>query len=253
MLATHCRGAAEQTPPSVVRSHPRSGKRHADRRHWVGGFASTPALYDAYVPAACKTGPFFACTCEFDAACAVLKTFGIDTTLEEQLAAIEIDRRLEPYMEETAAGVIIHGGDIAHAYSGDYTANYLARTTGSAMRGVFAHFNLHVNRVRDRQHIETHLNLGRLIWIKTTVYFKEWRPAIWITPEGNQVEVVLGNDHAVIVMGYNDEVVVIRDVLGPTDTNWERPYECEVPWETFLRCWAAQGNDGLAVGTYEDA
>jgi hypothetical protein len=48
-------------------------------------------------------------------------------------------------------------------------------------------------------------------------------------------------------MGYNDEVVVIRDVLGPTSTNWQRPYEYEVPWDTFLAVWEAQGFDGVAV------
>ena len=41
---------------------------------------------------------------------------------------------------------------------------------------------------------------------------------------------------------------VIRDVLGPTSTNWERPYEYEVPWDQFLACWWAQGNDGQAIG-----
>ena len=63
---------------------------------------------------------------------------------------------------------------------------------------------------------------------------------------------MLGNDHAVVVMGYNDEVAVIRDVLGPTSSNWERAYEYEVPWETFLPIWEAQGNDGLAVAPNGD-
>jgi hypothetical protein len=58
---------------------------------------------------------------------------------------------------------------------------------------------------------------------------------------------VLGNDHAVVVIGFNADVVVIRDVLGPTSTNWRRPQEYEVGWETFLRSWGAQGFDGLAV------
>jgi hypothetical protein len=58
---------------------------------------------------------------------------------------------------------------------------------------------------------------------------------------------VLGYDHAVVVIGYNDDVVVIRDVLGPTNTNWERSYEYDVPWETFLAVFEAQGADGVAV------
>jgi hypothetical protein len=59
---------------------------------------------------------------------------------------------------------------------------------------------------------------------------------------------VLGNDHAQVIIGYNDDVVVIRDVLGPTSTNWSRPYEYEVAWDQFLACWWAQGNDGQAIG-----
>jgi hypothetical protein len=58
---------------------------------------------------------------------------------------------------------------------------------------------------------------------------------------------VLGNDHAVVVMGYNDEVAVIRDVLGPTSSNWNRLFEYEVHWDTFLSVWEAQGFDGLSV------
>jgi hypothetical protein len=58
---------------------------------------------------------------------------------------------------------------------------------------------------------------------------------------------VLGNDHAVVVMGFNAESVVIRDVLGPTSSNWQRPYEYEVDWPTFLAAWEAQEFDGLAV------
>jgi hypothetical protein len=48
-------------------------------------------------------------------------------------------------------------------------------------------------------------------------------------------------------MGYDAWSVVIRDVLGPTDTNWNRPYEYAVPWDTFLGVWEAQGRDTLAV------
>ena len=58
---------------------------------------------------------------------------------------------------------------------------------------------------------------------------------------------VLGNDHAVVVMGYNDFGPVIRDVLGPTSTNWERATEYDVPWETFLAVFEAQGSDGVGV------
>jgi hypothetical protein len=50
------------------------------------------------------------------------------------------------------------------------------------------------------------------------------------------------------VIGFNAKSVVIRDVLGPTSSNWQRPYEYEVDWETFLHTWEAQSFDGLAVG-----
>jgi hypothetical protein len=207
-----------------------------------------PSEYTAYIPTASKTGPFFIYTCEFDASWAVLKTFDIDAPLEDQLGLIEIDRRIEPYYEWRDDGVLIFGGDITRAYSGDYTWNLLCRTTGGGMRPVFEYYGLEVNRANTRRRVEHFLARGRLIWIKTTVDFLDWVPATWITPEGQQLPVVLSNDHAMVVIGFDDDVVVIRDVLGPTDTNWQRPYEFEVPWDRFLACWAAQGSDGLAVG-----
>jgi hypothetical protein len=204
--------------------------------------------YTAYVPCASKTGPFYHYTCEFDSSWAILKTFGIDAMLDEQLQLIPIDTRLEPYYVWTDSGVLIYGGDITSAYSGDYTSNFLCRTTSPVMRMVFQHYGLYTKVIGTQQRIKNHLDRGRLIWIKITVDFKDWTPATWITPEGEQIQVVLSNDHAMIVMGYNDDVVVIRDVLGPTDTNWNRQYEVEVPWDRFMACWGAQGNDGLSVG-----
>ena len=49
-------------------------------------------------------------------------------------------------------------------------------------------------------------------------------------------------------MGYNSDGALIRDVLGPTSTNWQRKYEYLVPWPKFLAAWASQSYDGLAVG-----
>lgn len=207
-----------------------------------------PAGYTAYVPAACKAGDFFYYSCEFDAAWAVLKTFGIDATFEEMLKIVGYDQGIEPYSKETADGIVIHGGDISRAFSGDYTSNLFARARGSAIRKVFAKYGLRVSAVENPADVKGALKSGRLVWIKTTVDFLEWTPATWITPSGEHFPVVLLNDHAAIVMGYDDDVVVIRDVLGPTNTNWNRRYEYEVPWDLFLHCWAAQGNDGLAVG-----
>lgn len=211
-----------------------------------------PAEYTAYIACASKTGPFFIYTCEFDSAWAILKTFGFDAPLTDQLELIPFDYRIEPYYIWGDDGVFIYGGDITTAYSGDYTSNFLCRATAPVMRSVFEHYGLTTEVVRTRRRIERALDRGQLVFIKITVDFKEWTPATWITPEGKQLQVVLGNDHAMVVMGYNDDVVVVRDVLGPTDTNWERQYEVEVPWELFLACWAAQDNDGLAVGLPTD-
>ena len=83
--------------------------------------------------------------------------------------------------------------------------------------------------------------------MKATVDFLPWQAATWITPDGDEVETVFSNDHAVVAIGYNDDGVVIRDVLGPTSTNWNRPTEYEVDWDTFLAVWEAQSFDGLAV------
>lgn len=207
-----------------------------------------PASYAAYVPAICKAGQWFHYTCEFDAAWAVLKTFGVDATLQQQLDAVGVDTSVEPTYEERSDGVFIYGGDISKAFSGSYLDNFLARTTGKAFRKVFTAFDLPVRAVHTREEIERSLRRQRLIWIKTTVDFKDWVPATWVASNGKTFPAVLGNDHAVIVMGYDQDVVLIRDVLGPTSTNWERPYEYEVPWDRFLACWAAQGSDGLAVG-----
>lgn len=54
------------------------------------------------------------------------------------------------------------------------------------------------------------------------------------TPDRRAHKTVLGNDHALVVIGFNADVVVIRDVLGPTSSNWERPYEYRVDWSTCL-------------------
>jgi hypothetical protein len=66
-------------------------------------------------------------------------------------------------------------------------------------------------------------------------------------PDGQTYKTVLGNDHAVVLMGFNKDAVLIRDVLGQTSTNWNRKYEYEVPWPTFMEHWGAQSYDGLAV------
>ncbi len=225
----------------------RIGLPHAASAQADGIVLEDGRVYTAYVPAARKEGQFAQYTCEFDAAWVILKTFGLDVTLEQQVAIIGVDQRVEPHIEESTDVTIIHGGDIDTMYSGDYTSNYLARTTGRAMRKVFDHYRFSVEPIDDRAGIEVALDRGALVWMKSTVDFLPWEPVMWITPEDEAFPGVLGNDHAVVVMGYNAEVVVIRDALGPTSTNWERAYEYEVPWDTFLSVWEAQGFDGVAV------
>lgn len=203
--------------------------------------------YTAYIPAATKEGQFYQYSCEFDAAWVIMATYGFDVSGDELIAAIDHDRSIEPYIEETSEGFVIQGGDIANAYSGDYTKSFLARSTATAMRKVFERYGLTTTLVQDRAGIEAALQRGWLVWIKNTVDFKPWRPAIWKMPDGRTHRTVLGNDHAVVVIGYNDAGVVIRDVLGPTSSNWQRPYEYQVDWATFLAVWEAQSFDGLAV------
>lgn len=203
--------------------------------------------YDAYIPAASKEQQAYKYSCEFDAAWVILQTYGFAASVDELIQIVGVDTSIEPYIEETRDGFFIYGGDITQDFSGNIKENFLARGTGSAIREAFEHYGLRVTPVQDRTGVEAALRAGELVWIKTTVDFKPWRPATWIMPDGRTRQTVLGNDHAVVVMGFNSQSVVIRDVLGPTSSNWQRPYEYEVAWDTFLAAWGAQEFDGLAV------
>lgn len=176
-----------------------------------------------------------------------MQTFGIDVSVDAIIARMPFDETIEPRYRETDRGFIIEGGNISRAFSGDYRESFLARSTGAAIAPVFESYGLQAATVHDRAGVEAALRRGALVWMKTTVDFKKWRPALWITPDATAIPTVLGNDHAVVVIGFNQDVVVIRDVLGPTSSNRERPYEYEVDWERFLWAWGAQNFDGLAV------
>ena len=140
--------------------------------------------------------------------------------LEERVAITGIDQRVERRIEEeTAHGTVIHGADSTRAYSGDYTRSFLARTTGAAMRKVFEHYERDVTPVATRGEGEAALDASALVWLKTMAGFLEWQPITWVTPDDMKLPRVLGNDHAAVGMGYNEEVVVIRDALGPTTAN----------------------------------
>lgn len=205
------------------------------------------ARYDAYIPAAAAARQQYQFSCEFDAGRVIMKSYGLDVTVDELIARLPRDEQVRPRYEDTSRGVVIYGGDILAAYSGDYAHDFLARTTGRAFARVFASYGLETRPVGTRRQIEAALRRGNLVWLKTTVDFRPGRPAVWVTPAGARVRTVLGNDHAVVAIGFNAEVVVVRDVLGPTATNRRRPTEYEVPWERFLAAWAQQDFDGLEV------
>ena len=206
-----------------------------------------PGRYDVYLKAAVKPKQEYHYTCEFDAAWVVLKTYGVEANVAQQLAIIGQDKSVEPSVKNTANGTLIIGGDVYNYYSGNYATNFLARTTGYAMKKIFAYYGMPVTAVRDKTSLIGALNKGQLVWIKATADFLAGKPATWVMPNGKTYQTVLGNDHAVVVIGYNANVVVIRDVLGPTSTNLNRKYEYEVPWGTFMAIWGSQAYDGLAV------
>lgn len=203
--------------------------------------------YTAYIEAASKASQAYQYSCEFDAAWVVLATYGIKTGVDEIIAQMPLDKRIEPWYEQKDGVWLIHGGDIEQAYSGDYKKNFLARSTGAAMIPVFARYGVEATPISSREAVQAALDRGELVWIKTTVDFKKWRPALWVMPDGRTHQTVLGNDHAVVVIGYNEQGVVIRDVLGPTSSNQQRPLEYDVAWPTFLAAWGAQAYDGLAL------
>ncbi len=115
------------------------------------------------------------------------------------------------------------------------------------MRKVFEHVGLGVTVTPDRPSIEAALLRGEPVYFKSTVDFLPWRAAEWHTPDGDVFPVVLTNDHALNVMGFNEDEVIIRDPLGPTTTNHTRPWQYRVSWERYLEVIAAQGNDAIAI------
>ncbi len=249
------RAAQPEDPWTYIRkmkADPELGQAPGQPADEVDPIETGGRLWDAYLQTPVKEGQDFHYTCEFDSSWIVLKAHGHDLDLDEQLEIVGVDNSIEPWHQETADGYVIWGGDIGEHYSGHYDENFLARARGSAVRKVFDAVELNVTPVVDRDGIEAALRAGEHVWFKSTVDFLIWIPATWITPGGDEYPVVLGNDHALVVMGFNADHVVIRDPLGPTSTNTERPYQYRVTWERFLEVFAAQGNDGLAVGPKRD-
>jgi uncharacterized protein YvpB len=203
--------------------------------------------WDAFIQVPIKEGQDFHFTCEFDSSWIILKAYGYDLTLQEQMEIVGVNNDPEPWYEETPEGVIVWGGDIDEYYCGHYDTNVLTRARCNAMRKVFEAHGLGVTFTPERPLIEAALLRGEPVFFKSTVDFLPWREAEWHTPDGDTFPVVLTNDHALTVMGFNADDVVIRDPLGPTTTNRTRPWQYRVSWSRFLEVLAAQGNDAIAV------
>ena len=224
------------------------GQRVGQMASETGPMSAANRSWDAYIQLPVKEGQDFDYTCEFDSAWIILMAYGHDMTLDEQLGHVGHDLSIEPYWEETVSGIFIYGGDIAEMYSGSYTDNLLARARTSAVRKVFDAVELAVTSTPDRASTENALLQGQPIFFKSTVDMLDWDPTTWITPDGDEFPVVLTNDHALVVMGFNEEEVIVRDPLGPTTTNETRPWQYRVSWDRYLDVIAAQGNDAIAVG-----
>jgi hypothetical protein len=203
--------------------------------------------WDAYIQVPVKEGQDFHFTCEFDSSWIILRAYGFDLTLAEQMEIVGVDNAIEPWYEETESGIIVWGGDIDEYYCGHYDTNVLTRARCNAMRKVFESVGLGVTFTPERPLIEQALLRGEPVFFKSTVDFLPWRDATWHTPDGDTFPVVLTNDHALTVMGFNADEVIVRDPLGPTTTNYERPWQYRVSWERFLEVIAAQGNDAIAI------
>lgn len=213
----------------------------------VGPVEADGIVWTSMIQVPIKRGQWFHYTCEFDSAWSIMKAYGIDATLDAQVDAVGIDNRVVPYWEETPNGIFVYGGDIGQHFSGELDSNLMSRARGSAISKGFEAHGFAAEPVSDRAGIEASLNAGAPVWYKGTVDCLDWQPATWISPEGYEYPVVFSNDHALTVMAYNETEVVVRDPLGPTSTNTQRPYQWRVSWDRFLQVFAAQGNDGLSV------
>jgi hypothetical protein len=252
MLGTSMPEASAQSmdPFTYIRTMPETetlGQVAGQPVDEVGPVEADGALWTAMIQVPIKRGQDLHYTCEFDSAWSIMMAYGVDVPLQAQLDAVGFDTRLEPYWEDYGDIVMIYGGDIGQHFCGDLDNNLVAKAKGSAMMKSFESQGFTATPVHDRAAIEQSISSGYPVFFKSTVDFLDWRPAIWTTPEGIEYQVVFSNDHALTVIGYNDQDVVIRDPLGPTSTNEARPFQYRVSWDRFLAVFAAQENDGLAI------
>lgn len=224
------------------------GQRVGQPASEVDQVAAGGWYWDAYLQLPIKEGQDFSLSCEFDSAWIILMAYGFDVPVLEQLEIVGTDDSIEPWYEDNGDGTFdIYGGDINNYFCGDIETNILAKTRCNAMRKVFDAKGLGVAFTPTRELIEEALLRGEPVFFKSTVDMLPWRPATWHTPGGETYPVVLSNDHALVVMGFNADEVIIRDPLGPTTTNWERPWQWSVRWERFMEVLAAQDNDAIAI------
>lgn len=241
-------------PFTYIRTMPESemlgqmAGQHADE---LGPIEADGATWDALIQVPIKRGQWFHYTCEFDTAWSIMKAYGIEAPLDDQVDVVGIDNRVVPYWDESSHEVIVYGGDIGQHFSGYLDSNLMSRSTGNAMRKAFEAYGLVAVPAQDRSAIEDAVRSGFPVFFKSTVDFLPWRPARWISPEGYEYPIVFSNDHALTVIGFNQQDVIIRDPLGPSTTNAQRPYQYRVTWERFLEVLGAQGNDALAISPPE--
>lgn len=250
LRATQPAAAQSMDPFTFIRTMPETetlGQLAGQPAAEVGPVEADGAIWDALIQVPIKRGQWFQYTCEFDSAWSIMKAYGIEAPLDDQVDAVGIDNRVVPYWDESSEEVVIYGGDIGQHFSGYLDSNLMSKSSGNAMRKAFEAFDLAVSPAQDRASIETAILAGHPVFFKSTVDFLPWRQARWISPEGYEYPVVFSNDHALTVIGFNQDDVIIRDPLGPSSTNEIRPYQYRVTWDRFLDVLGAQGNDGLAV------
>jgi hypothetical protein len=225
------------------------GQRAGQPAHEIEPVAAGGWYWDAYIQMPVKQGQDFSLSCEFDTAWIIMMAYGVDVSVQEQLDIVGVDNSVVPWYEENGDGTFnIYGGDINNYFCGDLESNILSKARANAMRKIFEAKGFGVTFTPTRELIEAALLRGEPIFFKSTVDMLPWRPATWFTTTGEAWPVALSNDHALALMGFNADDVIIRDPLGPTTTNYERPWQWRVSWTRFLEVLAAQGNDAIAIG-----
>ena len=105
---------------------------------------------------------------------------------------------------------------LQYLYQVDLTKDHNAKILGDFMRHFVENEEDQDAEAYARELIEGALLRGEPVFFKSTVDMLPWRPATWYTPIGEAYPVVLSNDHALVVMGFNADEVIVR--LGYRET-----------------------------------